>query len=41
MICKISTNDPETKSWIENRPHLDSVAWDVIAQGQMITFTWS
>ena len=41
MIRKIRTNDPETKSWIENRPHLDSVARDAIAQGQMITSTWS
>ena len=41
MIRKIRTNDPETKSWIENRLHMHSVAWDSIAQGQMITSTWS
>ena len=41
MSRKIRTNDPETKSWIENRPHMKSVTWDSIAQGQMVTSTWS
>ena len=41
MIRKIRTNDPETKSWIENKPHMHLVAWNSTAQGQMATSTWS
>ena len=40
MSRKMGTIDPEAKSWIENRLRMYSVAWDSIAQGQMITAAW-